>query len=100
MTYNTTYLPFDQLTNGSIVTSVVNVYDNAMGGLGFFWVLVYIIIIIIVGVVTDDSLSVGMASVLGALVFTPLIPASTLPIFYTISVLSLAISLYRGVKSQ
>lgn len=89
------YEPFGQLLNGSYFSSVNSMYDGVLGGNGFYYVLIYFSILVFVALVTESPAPVAVYSLLGGIMFYNLIPKSMHDLFYTIAVLSVAITLYK-----
>lgn len=91
----TFYLPYDQLLNGSFFGSVFNVYDTSFGGGGIVYLMFYAAIIILIALATESPAPVAVFTILGALMFLPMMSGSYQKLVYTIAVLGIAITLYK-----
>jgi hypothetical protein len=90
-----TYLPYEQLLNGSYLTAAAGAYDLPLGGTGWFWVVLYMIGLTIVAVYTESPSNTVIASLLGGLVLFSLMPQTSLRMFYAVAVFALTITLFK-----
>lgn len=89
------YLPYDQLLNGSFFQAIFNVYDLATGGSGLVYFIFYIGIILLLALAVESPAPIGFFTILGAIVFTPLMPVGLQRSLYVIALFGIAITLYK-----
>ena len=90
-----TYTPYESLLNGSYFGSVAQSYDLSFGGNGFFYILIYFGILSVIALSTESPAATGVFALLGGVVFYNLIPPSFHNVFYAITLLFVAITLYK-----
>ena len=93
MTYY--YLPYEQLLNGSFFGSIFNVYDTSFGGGGLFYLIAYLAILVFISLATESPAPTGVFTILGGIVFIPLMAGVYQQISYVIAVLFVAVTLYK-----
>lgn len=89
------YTPYQQILNGSFVQGSIGVFDLALGGSGIIWVLFYFLIVGIIQVSTESPASTAVFSLITAIAFYALIPVAYHNFFYIITVLAVAMTLYK-----
>jgi len=90
-----TYVPYEQMLNGSFIQSSMGVYDFALGGGGILYVLFYFLILAIIQISTESPASTAVFSLISAIAFYALIPVSYHNFFYALTVMATAMTLYK-----
>lgn len=91
---------YDAFANASYFSSVADMYDLSFGGTGWWYVLIYFTLMAVIFFTTESPAGLAVFTVFGALIFKPYIPTALEPVFYTIAVLGLAMTMYKLFKPK